>query len=65
MGFSGSYRSTSDVEYGKMGPCLVPGHKKEHPLDVSCLAAMRNYFYDDGNFGKSFSQYLKAVEKKG
>lgn len=59
-----NYRSTDDTRYGQMGPCLVKGHAKEHKLDTGCLAAMRNFFYNDGKFGKTFDDFLKAVNRK-
>lgn len=58
------YRSTDDTRYGEMGPCLVKGHKKEHVLDTKCLAEMRSFFYNDGKFGKTFSDFIKAVNGK-
>lgn len=58
------YRSTDDTKYGHMGPCLAPGHSKEHVLDNKCLNAMSRFFYNDGKFGKSFKDFLDAVNRK-
>lgn len=60
----GNYRSVEDCKYGKVGPCLVKGHPQEHSLDAICLNAMSGFFYNDGKFGKQFSDFIKAVRGK-
>jgi hypothetical protein len=47
------------MDIGKVGPCMVPGHQKEHVLELKCWSAMRRYLYDH-----TFEQFLAAVKKK-
>lgn len=54
------YKSTNDTHYGKIGPCLKPGHPKEHTLDEKCLQAMRQFLYPN----KTFGQFIQAVKNK-
>jgi hypothetical protein len=60
----GNYRSVEDCSYGKIGPCLLKSHPQEHKLEATCLNAMSGFFYNQGNFGKTFQQFLDAVRKK-
>jgi hypothetical protein len=54
------YKSTDDTIYDEMGPCLVPGHPKEHKLGVPCLSEMRRFLYPN----KTFREFLEAVKRK-
>lgn len=49
-----------DLDIDKEGPCLVPGHPKEHKLKLTpCWSTMRRYLFDH-----TFDQYLEAVNNK-
>jgi len=56
--FNMNYRSVNDIK--DRGPCLVPGHPKEHDLELECWTTMRRFL-----FTKTFQQYLEAVRNKG
>lgn len=58
-GLTMTYRSVNDIKNDEVGPCLVPGHPKEHKLSPGCWAAMRRYL-----FNHSFTDYVKEVAKK-
>lgn len=47
------------MDIGKNGPCMVPGHPKNHKLELSCWSEMRRYLYDH-----TFEQFLAEVDKK-
>jgi hypothetical protein len=48
-----------DMDIGKSGPCMVPGHPKNHKLTLECWSEMRRYLYDH-----SFQEFLAAVRNK-
>lgn len=49
-----------DMDIGKIGPCMVPGHPKEHELELNpCWSTMRRYL-----FNHTFAQFLAAVKRK-
>jgi len=48
------------MDIGKSGPCMVPGHPKEHKLELKCWSEMRRYLFDH-----SFEQFLEEVKRKG
>ena len=48
------------MDIGKTGPCMVPGHPKEHKLELNpCWSTMRRYLYNH-----TFEQFLAEVNKK-
>jgi hypothetical protein len=52
--------NNKDLDIGKVGPCMVPGHPKEHVLELNpCWSAMRRFL-----FGHSFKEFLEEVNKK-
>lgn len=52
-----NYRSVNDIK--DVGPCLLPGHPKEHVLTHKCWQKMRQFLFDH-----SFAQYIAEVQKK-
>lgn len=52
-----NYRSVNDIK--DVGPCLLPGHPKEHELTHKCWQRMRQFL-----FSKTFAQYIQAVKDK-
>ncbi len=49
-----------EMDIGKKGPCMVPGHPKEHKLELTpCWATMRRYLLTH-----SFEEFLREVNKK-
>lgn len=49
-----------EMDIGKKGPCMVPGHPKEHKLELTpCWATMRRYL-----LAHSFEEFLREVNKK-
>jgi len=48
-----------DMDIGKEGPCMVPGHKKSHVLTLACWSEMRRFLFDH-----SFQDFLEKVENK-
>lgn len=50
-----------DMNIGKTGPCMVPGHPKNHKLDLNpCWSTMRRYLLDH-----SWKDFLTEVNRKG
>jgi hypothetical protein len=53
-------KSINDMNIDKVGPCMVPGHPKEHKLDMNpCWMTMRSYLLHH-----SFEEFLEAVKRK-
>lgn len=53
--------SISNMDIGKMGPCMVPGHPKYHVLDMNpCWSTMRRFLHDH-----TWDAFMKKVETKG
>lgn len=49
-----------EMDIGKEGPCMVPGHPKRHVLELNpCWSTMRGYLYDH-----TFQEFLRAVKNK-
>ena len=49
-----------DMDIGKSGPCMVPGHPKNHKLELNpCWSTMRRYLLDH-----SFEDFLDKVKSK-
>jgi hypothetical protein len=49
-----------NMDIGKMGPCMVPGHAKYHVLELSpCWSSMRRYLHDH-----TWNEFMKRVEEK-
>lgn len=48
-----------EMDIGKKGPCMVPGHAKNHVLELKCWSAMRRFL-----FTHTFEQFLAEVDKK-
>lgn len=49
-----------DLNVGKLGPCLVKGHPKEHILELNpCWSTMRRFLYYH-----SWNEYMKEVINK-
>lgn len=48
-----------DMNIGKTGPCMVPGHPKEHKLELKCWSEMRRFLFDH-----SWSEFLGKVKEK-
>lgn len=53
------YKRVEDII--RTGPCLVPGHPKEHVLEARCWQAMRHFLYDNKD---DFAAYIQAVKNK-
>jgi hypothetical protein len=51
--------SIANMDIGKKGPCMVPGHPKEHVLDMACWSTMRRFLHDN-----SFQAFLDEVNRK-
>jgi len=48
------------MNIGKTGPCMVPGHPKEHKLDLNpCWSTMRRYLLDH-----TWEEFLAEVDRK-
>lgn len=48
-----------DMDIDKKGPCMFPGHPKEHVLELKCWSAMRRYLFDH-----TWEQFLAEVQRK-
>jgi hypothetical protein len=52
--------SISNMDIGKVGPCMVPGHRKYHKLELNpCWSTMRRFLHDN-----SWAEFMKRVEEK-
>jgi len=47
------------MDIGKTGPCMVPGHPKEHKLELGCWSEMRRFLFDH-----TFEEFLAKVKQK-
>lgn len=47
------------MNIGKTGPCMVPGHPKNHKLELKCWSEMRRYLFDH-----SFDEFLREVDRR-
>jgi hypothetical protein len=48
-----------EMDIGKTGPCMLPGHPKEHKLELKCWSEMRRYLYKH-----SFQEFLAEVNRR-
>jgi hypothetical protein len=51
--------SIANMDIGKKGPCMVPGHPKEHTLEMDCWSTMRRYLFDH-----TWAEFLAEVNRK-
>lgn len=49
-----------NMNIGKTGPCMVPGHPKEHKLELNpCWSTMRRFLLDH-----TWQEFLDKVNEK-
>lgn len=56
------YRTIQDINIGQLGPCLLPGHPKEHVLKLECMSEIRRFLLDDIN--RQVTDLAKEINKR-